>query len=80
MSIDFRYPNVTGRNEKEQIAQIRSYLFQLVDQLNYAFPVIDTTIAQNAPVRGKDYWTDSDKNEIVNAVLAKLEKTQGGTE
>ena len=36
--IDLRYPNITGRNEKEQIAQIRSYLIQLVDQLNYVFP------------------------------------------
>lgn len=32
---NFRYPNITGRSEKEQLAQIKSYLHQLVDQLNY---------------------------------------------
>lgn len=42
MSINIRYPNITSSNEKEQIAQIRSYLHQLVDQLNYALPNIGT--------------------------------------
>ena len=35
MSMNFRYPNITGKDEKEQIEQIRRYLFQMVDQLNY---------------------------------------------
>lgn len=35
MSMNFRYPNITGKTEKEQIEQIRRYLFQMVDQLNY---------------------------------------------
>ena len=38
MSVNLRYPNITGRSEKEQITQIRSYLHQLVDHLNYAMP------------------------------------------
>lgn len=38
MSVDIRYPNITGLSEKEQLAQIKSYLYQLVDQLNYALP------------------------------------------
>ena len=37
MSIDIRYPNITGVTEREQLAQIKSYLHQLVEQLNYAF-------------------------------------------
>lgn len=36
MSLNLRYPNITGMSEKEQIAQIKSFLHQLVDQLNYA--------------------------------------------
>ena len=35
MSINIRYPNITALNEREQVAQIKSYLHQLVDQLNY---------------------------------------------
>lgn len=38
MSVNLRYPNITGLSEKEQLAQIKSYLYQLVDQLNYALP------------------------------------------
>lgn len=37
--IGFRYPNITGSTEREQIAQIKSFLRQLVDDLNYAFTV-----------------------------------------
>lgn len=40
MSINIRYPNITGFSEREQIAQIKSYLHQLVEQLNYALPTI----------------------------------------
>lgn len=36
MSVNFRYPNITGRTEREQIDQMKSYLHQMVEQLNYA--------------------------------------------
>jgi hypothetical protein len=42
MSLNLRYPNITGASEKEQLTQIRSYLHQLVEQLNYALPTIGT--------------------------------------
>lgn len=36
MEIKLRYPNITGTNEREQIEQIKRYLFQLVDELQFA--------------------------------------------
>lgn len=42
MSVNIRFPNITALNEKEQIAQIKSYLHQLVEQLNYALPNLGT--------------------------------------
>lgn len=42
MSLNLRYPNITGASEKEQLTQIRSYLHQLVEQLNYGLPTIGT--------------------------------------
>ena len=42
MSINIRYPNITASSEKEQLSQVKSYLHQLVDQLNYALPTIGT--------------------------------------
>lgn len=35
MTPQIRYPNITGKTPEEQIAQLKSYLHQLVDQLNY---------------------------------------------
>lgn len=43
MSFDFRYPKITGLSEKEQLTQLKSYMHQLVDQLNWAFNSIDTS-------------------------------------
>lgn len=42
MSVNIRFPNITALTEKEQITQIKSYLHQLVEQLNYAFPTLGT--------------------------------------
>lgn len=42
MSVNIRYPSITGLSEKEQLSQIKSYLHQLVEQLNYALPTIGT--------------------------------------
>jgi hypothetical protein len=37
---NFRYPSINGSTEREQLAQIKSFLHQLVDNLNYSFSVI----------------------------------------
>lgn len=41
MSANIRYPHITGKTEKEQLAQLRGYLKQLVDDLNYILPAIE---------------------------------------
>lgn len=55
MSVNIRYPNITALTEKEQITQIKSYLHQLVEQLNYALPNIGSgsSSAQTAEVQGE---------------------------
>ena len=42
MSVNLRYPNITAVQPNEQLSQIKSYLHQLVDQLNYELPAIGT--------------------------------------
>ena len=42
MSIDFRFPNITAKDEAGQLRQIQSYLFQLVEQLNYAMKTVES--------------------------------------
>lgn len=42
MSIDFRFPNITAKDEAGQLIQMRSYLHQLVEQLNYAMKTVES--------------------------------------
>lgn len=42
-------------------------------------PKGDTGAAGKTPVRGTDYYTDADKTEMVNAVLATLPTWTGGS-
>lgn len=41
MSADFRLPVISGRTEREQLAQLKSYLYQTVSQLNMALGQIE---------------------------------------
>lgn len=36
MTFDFRYPQLTGATEKEQLQQLKTYMHQLVDELKWA--------------------------------------------
>ena len=42
MGIEIRLPNITGSTEWEQLVQVRSYLYQLSEQLQYAFDNLNT--------------------------------------
>lgn len=39
--IDIRFPDINGKTEAEQLAQIRSYLFQFAGQLNWALNTLE---------------------------------------
>ena len=42
MGIDIRLPNINGASESEQLAQIRSYLYQFAEQMKWAIDTIDS--------------------------------------
>lgn len=42
MTFDFRYPQLTGATEREQIQQMRTYIHQLVDELKWALNSVDS--------------------------------------
>ena len=46
MSMNIRFPNITGVSEAEQLIQIKSYLYQLVEQLNWILPTIESSTDQ----------------------------------
>ena len=43
MSINIRLPNITAQNEAGKLAQVQSYMYQLVEQLNWALNAIETS-------------------------------------
>lgn len=85
MNMSLRYPNITGRTEREQLAQVNSYLRQMVDELNFALQGQggagqagadgkDGKKGKNGadgktPQKGVDYWTDADVKQIVDAAV-----------
>lgn len=42
MTPKLRYPNITGRTPEEQIDQLKRYLYQLIDDLNFVLSTMNT--------------------------------------
>ena len=57
MSVQLRLPNISG-NDKEQLSQIRSYLYQIVPELQFALDKIGT-------MGGQSVISDNKNQEIV---------------
>ena len=47
MSTEIRFPNITAATEAGKIQQMQSYLFQLVEQLNFAMKSVETAAGSN---------------------------------
>ena len=43
MAIDLRLPNITGPTDKERLDKMQRYLYQMVEQLQWALQNVDTT-------------------------------------
>ena len=50
MSIDLRMPNITGTTEREMLTQIRSYLYQVVPQLQWALNNLGTPSSSSSVI------------------------------
>lgn len=47
MSVDIRLPNITATSTDGQMKQMQSYIYQLVEQLNFAFNAVDSATSGN---------------------------------
>lgn len=45
MSVDLRLPNITAETQAGQLSQVKSYLYQMVEQLNWALKNVEATAA-----------------------------------
>lgn len=62
MGLNLKLPNITGLSEKEQILQIKSYLYQLVNDLQFAL---------------NDTSSKSDTGTATNKIVSAPVKSQG---
>lgn len=82
MSMNIRYPNITAMKEKEQIAQIKSYLHQLVDQLNNELPNLGTGDGSTQSTEAKSTQTfevqggEVSYYELRSLIVQELQKVE----
>ena len=77
--IDLRYPNINGKTEAEQMVQVKSYLHQLVEQLNWALSSVESYQGGNtsAPVvynQGESV-TPQEAEDTFNSIKALIIKS-----
>ena len=59
--IDIRLPNITGKTDAEQLAQIKSYLYQFAGQLQWALSTVETGNSSNAVLQKNNGGTVAEK-------------------
>lgn len=78
MTLDLRYPNITGKTDAEQVAQMRSYLHQLVDQLNWALNTVESAQGGNTSAvvyQQSEPSTAQEAEETFNSIKALIIKS-----
>lgn len=81
MPIELRLPNINGMTEKEQLAQIRSYLYQFIPQLQWALNNVATTSSntETTPTRTQVVASGAssvaDPSTTFNAIKALIIKS-----
>lgn len=68
--IDIRQPNITAKTETEQLLQIRSYLYQMAQQLQWAFNTI------SSPGGGGNVGTNTTQQTAVSSSSGKIDATK----
>lgn len=79
MSIDIRFPNITAKDEAGQISQMKSYLHQLAEQLNWALNTVEDAKGGNASsavkfVQSKNI-TQQEAADTFNSIKALIIKS-----
>ena len=81
----YRYPNITGTTDTQQLHQLKSYLYQLVEQLNNAAPTAQPDVQVTAAIQAATPDFAALKGliiksaDIVSAYTDKIGKNLAGT-
>lgn len=78
MSMNLRYPNITGGSEREQVAQIRGYLHQLVEQLNYVLSNLSAGDGSaNSDSTNKELLSEAQYYELRSMIANETREIRG---
>lgn len=76
MSIDIRLPNITATNDSGKLAQVQSYMYQLVEQLNWALnninfvsPAVENSQGKQIAIGTKDTDPIATFNDIKGLII-----------
>lgn len=79
MSIDIRFPNITAKDEAGQLTQVKSYLHQLVEQLNWALNTAETassgTVPSTVKVQQANELSQKEAEDTFNSIKALIIKS-----
>lgn len=64
--MNIRLPNITGKTETEQLNQIKSYLYQFAEQLQWALGNVDTANGSNVVLQKNSIGTAKKEDPISN--------------
>ena len=53
MGLELRFPNITAQSEREQLSQVKSYLYQLVGQLQWALSSLEGVTTETTALSQK---------------------------
>lgn len=79
MGIELRFPNITAPTPEGQLSQIKSYLYQFAEQLQWALGSIehsgDGTVVQTPKISPLPSGKEKDSVEIFNSIKALIIKS-----
>ena len=79
MSINIRLPNITAQNDAGKLAQMQGYMYQLVEQLNWALNTIETVGTGNTSPAVKVQQSESispkEAEDTFNSIKALIIKS-----
>lgn len=80
MSIDLRFPKITAKDAEGQLMQMQSYMFQLVEQLNWAMKTIESGTSGSVAYTGNTSATaaggaDAKAQTTFNSIKALIIKS-----
>ena len=79
MSINIRLPNITAQNDAGKLTQMQSYMYQLVEQLNWALNTMETAgtgnVSPTVNIQQSESLSQKEAEDTFNSIKALIIKS-----